>query len=276
MKTVEIKLSRDIDMLRVDALGDFHIGDEYTNIKDIKKTINKIKEDKNRYCVLNGDLMNNAITTSVSDTYKETMSPEKQLDFLTELLMPIKDKILVLTSGNHENRTSRAVDMSPLKELGYRLNLINRDEKKNRFMPDGGVLFLRVGEIKGKKATNKNKLRQICYSFYVGHGSGGGRKIGGKVNRLEDLKLIVDVDIYIHSHTHQAVIFPGIGLRLDTRNNSVQEIDKLYVNTGSYLNYGGYGQHKGYTPLSRRSPTIVLNGTKKEFDAYTLDMSVLK
>jgi hypothetical protein len=78
---------------------------------------------------------------------------------------------------------------------------------------------------------------------------------------------IVDADIYIHSHTHMAMTFRECFYRTDTRNSAVAEVDKLFVNTGSRLKYGGYGEAYEYKPNSRRSPTIYLNGTKKDYDA---------
>ena len=44
---------------------------------------------------MNGDLINNALKTSKSDTYKEQMTMEEEQDLLIELLTPIKNKILV-------------------------------------------------------------------------------------------------------------------------------------------------------------------------------------
>jgi hypothetical protein len=59
----------------------------------------------------------------------------------------------------------------------------------------GGVLFVRFGE------ESKHK-RKMCYTFYITHGSGGGKKEGGKANGLCDLASIVDTDIYLVPLNH--------------------------------------------------------------------------
>ena len=65
-----------------------------------------------------------------------------------------------------------------------------------KYSPTTALLFIRFG-----KNGNRTPHRPWLYTAYVTHGSGGGRKEGGKVNRLADLASIVDADIYIHAHT---------------------------------------------------------------------------
>ena len=264
MKTIKRDLSRKLRKIEIDVLGDLHIGDPQCNFKEIKRRIKDIKENRNLYCILNGDIINNGLKSSVSDIYEDTLSPKKQVDLAIELLEPIKHKILAITSGNHEYRTNKEVNLSPLGYIILSLGL------KNVYLDEGGVLFLRLGEINGQIATNKNKLRQVLYTFYLTHGSGGGRTYGGKVNQLMQLKSIIDTDIYIHSHTHLPITLPGTRLKVDSRNNSVQESDTLFLNTSATLNYGGYGQRKKYEPLSQKNPIIILDGKKKHFGVKIL------
>jgi hypothetical protein len=101
------------------------------------------------------------------------------------------------------------------------------------------------------------------YSCYCTHGSGGGRREGGKVNRLADLASIVDADIYIHAHTHLPLIFKESFFRVSGSNSSVALTEKLFVNTSAMLNYGGYGDKAGFKPASKSSPVIYLNGHKR-------------
>lgn len=121
------------------------------------------------------------------------------------------------------------------------------------------LLFIRFGR--------NNKGRKVCYTIYTTHGAGGGRKEGGKINRLADLAVIVDADCYIHSHTHLPAIFKESYFRVDTSNSSVAQVDKLFVNTASYLDYGGYGDKQGYKPNSKASPVIHLDGRHKRMRA---------
>ena len=107
----------------------------------------------------------------------------------------------------------------------------------------------------------------MCYTLYLLHGSGGGRKEGAKAIRLADMASIVDSDIYIHSHTHLPMIMKQGFYRIDVRNSTVEFVNKLFVNTAANLNYGGYGEAQEFKPSSKDTPVIHLNGTKKEFSA---------
>ena len=92
MKTVKVDLSADIDCLEIYTLADWHIGDKFCKISEIKDTLNYIKDTPNAYAILNGDLMNNATKTSVSDCYAEVMKPQEQLQIILPLwqLLPVQ------------------------------------------------------------------------------------------------------------------------------------------------------------------------------------------
>ena len=120
-------------------------------------------------------------------------------------------------------------------------------------------MFLRFGEDK--------KHRKVCYSLYMTHGSGGGRKEGGKINRLADLAGIVDADIYLMAHTHQPAAFRNTFYRCDPQNSSAQLVEHLFINTAAWLRYGGYGDRQSYKPASTINPVIILNGHTKSMKA---------
>jgi hypothetical protein len=103
--------------------------------------------------------------------------------------------------------------------------------------------------------------------MYVLHGSGGGRKEGAKAIRLADMASIIDTDIYSHAHTHLPMIMKQGFHRIDTRNSTVEKVDKLFVNTAANLRYGGYGEAGEFKPSSMQTPVIYLNGRRKEFTA---------
>jgi predicted phosphodiesterase len=254
MRTVKVELDKSLDSIEIYTLADWHIGDKYCNISEIKDTLNYIKNTPNAYAILNGDLMNNATKQSVSDCYAEEMKPQEQLQTLCDLIEPIKDKVLFITQGNHEARTYKTdgIDLTAImaKQLGI----------YDKYARVGGVLFLRFGE-------DRKHHRRMCYTFYITHGSGGGKKEGGKANGLCDLASIVDTDIYIHAHTHLPMVIKENFYRLDNKNSCVTEIEKLFVNSAATLSYGGYGQQFKFKPANTTSPIIYLDGHKKRFSA---------
>ena len=255
MKVIKIDLPKHHKCVEIHTLADLHIGDKFCDMEDIKKKINNIRDTPNAYCILNGDLMNNATKTSVSDCYAEELTPMEQVEMCIELLEPIKDKIIAITAGNHEKRTYIKEGIDITKFIAKQFNLLDR------YSPTSCFIFLRVGEM----VTGHR--RPVCYMIYCLHGSGGGRREGGKANRLADMASIVDADIFLHSHTHLPMIMKQAFYRTSPANSSIAKVDKLFVNTAATLDYGGYGEAFEFKPSSKDSPVIRLSGTTKFFDA---------
>ena len=215
-----------------------------------------MKNTPNAYCILNGDIVDNATKTSIGDTYTQEFNPMEQLQKAVEMFSPIKDKILCITHGNHENRTYKKEGINLSYLIAAQLGL------QDRYTPTSAVIFLRFG--KGNKHLHD---RKISYTIYALHGSGGGRKEGAKAIRLADMASIIDTDIYIHSHTHLPMVIKQAFHRIDVMNSTVAIVDKLFVNTAANLKYGGYGEAEEFKPSSMDTPVIYLNGKKKEFNA---------
>lgn len=257
MKTISINLDQDIEFLNLYVLSDWHIGDKACKIDDIKAHIERIREDKNAVVICNGDLLNNATKSSVSDSYAETMNPQQQIEMVTMLLEPIKEKIIGFANGNHEARTYRESGIDLSSCICSRIGILDR------YANEGGVIFLRFGMNK----HHKNESRRQCYTIYFTHGSGGGRKEGAKAIRLADMSSIVDVDVYIHSHTHLPMIMKESSYRVTPCSTSVQCCEKLFVNSSAQLSYGGYGQRYEFKPSSTAFVIVRLNGSKREMRA---------
>lgn len=256
MRSVRIDLPQTLDVVELHTFADWHIGDKACDLNAIKKEIEEVRDNPNAYVICNGDLVNNATKTSVSDCYAEVIPPQAQIDLLVELLEPIKDKILAMTQGNHEARTYRNDGIDLTQIVASRLGLLDN------YMREGGVIFLRFG-----KSSSKFHHRPVLYSLYCTHGSGGGRKEGAKAIRLAEMSGICDADCFLHSHTHLPLIMKQNYYRIDTTNSTVAEVEKLFVNTAAQLHYGGYGQTGEFKPSNRTSPIILLDGHKKNMKA---------
>lgn len=255
MKVIKIDLSSELKQIELHTFADEHIGDQHSDVKRVMQRIEYVKNTPNAYCILNGDIIDNATKTSIGDTYTQVFNPMEQLERATEIFEPIKDKILCITHGNHENRTYKKEGINLSRLLATQLGLAER------YTATSAVVFIRLGE--DKKAHG----RKFRYTLYVLHGSGGGRKEGAKAIRLADMASIVDTDIYIHSHTHLPMIMKQGFHRVDTCNSRVAFVNKLFVNTASNLDYGGYGEAGEFKPSSKDTPVIYLSGTEKHFEA---------
>lgn len=254
MVVIQRILPAEFESLQITVFADEHIGDPLSNHTALKERIEEVRATPNLYAILNGDLMNNATKTSVSDTYAETMSPQRQLDMLVTLFEPIKDKILCITPGNHELRTYVKEGVDLMAILAARLGVLNY------YAPTAAYMFLRFGQDVSNHRSNK-----ICYTFYITHGRRSGRTAGAKLNALVQLRDIVDADIYIHSHSHLPAVLRGVRQRPQQKDNKVVKQPVLYVNTAANLEYGGYGETFEFDPASTETPRIHLSGRHKAF-----------
>ena len=252
MKAIKCDLPP-FEVIEIHPMADLHIGDSNCAYNEILERIAYIKATPNAYVILDGDLMDTAIASSIGDTYAANLMPMEQLKHCVKLFEPIKDKILAVLPGNHENRVYKSDGIDTTELMCSQLGI------HDRYSPTTALLFIRFGEgFHGRKQL---------YTAYVTHGSGGGKKEGGKVNRLADLASIVDADLYIHGHVHLPVVFRESFFRVSGSNSSVAEVDKLFVNCGASLHYGGYGDKAGFKPASRKSPIIYLHGKKHDMYA---------
>ena len=254
MKVIKHDLPQ-FDTLEIYPLADVHIGDPLHDKKRAKQFINEVLEKENRYVIVNGDIINNATKHSVSDVYGEELTPNEQIEETVNLLKPIKDRILVITEGNHEARTYRQDGVLIMYQVAKRLNIFHS------YSEGAYLLFVKFGKSQGRKC------RKMPYAIYGKHGHGGGRKVGAKAIRLFEMAEVIDADVFIHSHTHVPMVLRKTFYRVDYRNEKATQIEQLFINTNAFLNYGGYGEEKGCAPTSTMYPKIILNGIKREMKA---------
>ncbi len=250
MKIIKRDLGKEYKSIRLLALADFHIGDSLCNTKLIKQVLDDVKQSEDTFIILNGDLINNGIKNSVSNIYDEKLTPMEQIIKLCELLEPIKDKILVIHSGNHEARTLKEDGLEIIRIVAKQLGI------EDRYSDTWWYLYLSLGY--GEKA------RPVMYTITGVHGYGGGRKSGGKINNLVEMSDKVIADIYIMSHTHTPIMTRNTIFVPDYQHRSLVKKDKYYLMTNSFLEYGGYGELLGYTPSTTEHQEMILSGTKKQ------------
>lgn len=255
MKVVLVELPGTIDKLKIEVFADLHIGDPHCDAQLIRERIAQVSKEPDTYCILNGDILNNATKTSVSDCYGESLPPMEQIQQAISLFEPIKDKLLAITTGNHERRTYNKEGIDLMEVFARQIGVYER------FSSASALLFVSFGNM------SRRQGRKMTYSLFVNHGTGGGRKEGAKAIRLADMASVVDADVYIHSHTHLPMIMKQSYYRVSTSNRSTVLTPKLFVNTSASLDYGGYGDAQEYKPACKDTPTIYLDGHKRSMTA---------
>ena len=232
------------DELYIHMLYDLHIGAETTDLNLIQKEIDLIAKDDNRYFVLGGDILDMAIVGSIASAYGS--QPHEDIKQFMSLFDPIMDKCLAAIKGNHENRLNKSVGIDILGLL----------------LPSdiyaGDTALLDVNYSKDSK-----------YSFFIFHGTGGGRTKGSKMNAAHRGKdVIVDADFYVSGHTHDTLYSKDKILLKE--NNHIKYKERRYLTCGSYLEWGGYAEAKLLPPGSLGSPIVKLH--KNELNDKTFSL----
>jgi predicted phosphodiesterase len=234
-------------------ISDLHIGAREAMVKEWDKFKKRLKEEDYSYIAIAGDMMNNGTKNSVTNVYEETMRPMEQKKWLVEQLSDIKDKILCVVPGNHENRSVKEVDDNPLYDVCCKLDI------EDKFRENMAVLILRLGNVKG------NGLKNPTYTGAVLHGSGGGTLTGSAINKNERFAYSFDgLDFMIVGHTHKPVNTVPSKIVVDKQNKRVSLKPFRVIVSTSWLNYAGYAIRKQLLPSTHSLNELHLCGSKKE------------
>jgi predicted phosphodiesterase len=254
LKLIKHELSSTFDKVELYPLTDLHIGDSNTDERLFKKFVRFIESEPNRFITLQGDLMNNALKNSVSNVYNESMPPREQKKFIIRELRPIADRILCVTGGNHEHRSAKDSDVDLMEDIAISLGVED-------YYSENGI-FLKV--TLGKKTENS---KRASYNILCVHGSGGGGKTGGSVNRLEDyLYAIEGLDLGIMGHVHKSFATAPSKICIDDKNECLRQRNFACVCASAWQSYGGYGFRMMLKPGRKGATPIMLHGKKKQVD----------
>lgn len=257
MRYIEAPLSADLSYVDLYAVSDVHRGNHMFNEKAWQTLLTRLKDDPHAYCVLNGDLVEAALKSSkFGDTYR-SMPPGEERRTVQRELEPIKHKVLCVTAGNHDERAAKDSDENAAQLIAEHLGLMDR------YAETGVVLDVSFGK------RHYDKSKPTSFAFYITHGRGGGRRPGGKINRIQELAYVVDgVDGYIMGHVHDLMSRIEYRYDVDPHNKMVRERPVAYVIAGSFLNYGGYAETAGYSPNAVSMPVLRLYEKKLKADAH--------
>ena len=237
------------DEVRLYGFSDWHFGSAECEEELIKRDIETVRKDDNARVIILGDLLQTDLKSSKGDIYHQKYSPSQQRRMVRELLTPIKEKILSMQGGNHDEYRSEE-DATPIADMAEMLGV--------PYCLGETILKIPVGK-------RKNNDNAFVYTFYGVHGWANGRKMGGKVNNLAGLTDVVPfADIYGIGHTHTQFTFKDVCYVPDLHNNQVLEKTRYFVNFGSYQGRGLYPRSKAMPGVCLGTPTIRLSGKEKK------------
>ena len=216
-------------------------------------------EQEDAYLILAGDLLNNSTRgTRFANPFDEVLRPREAKRRMTEYLKPLKDRILCVTSGNHEWRTTRDDD----QDLSY--DICSKLDIEHLYREN--MVFMRVSC--GKRKNEQTP--EATYGFCVTHGSGGGIYTGAAVNKSERFgNLIEGVDCMVTGHVHKGFVSKPSDIVMDTRNDKVSMRHYVVISCVSWLNYGGYAARAMLLPAQVCDPQRLRLSAKRDYKKIT-------
>lgn len=233
--------------VKIIPIFDMHIGAKEFKRSEFLDFIKQYKDDPDAYFVLGGDIINNGIKSSVSNSYNETIRPSDQKKQAIELLYPIKDKIICAVSGNHEQRSRKETDDDIIYDICSKLDI------DNVYREDIGFIFLKVP----KKSNSK---RYNTYTIAVTHGI-------KSLNNVSKFALGVSgLDIIIVGHTHKPSDTPQSRFVMVKRTCKVKKENFSVVVASSWLEWGDYASRAMLLPTARVKQEIILGDDEPTID----------
>ena len=230
--------------------GDIHYGHPTCDVERAQRMVDYCLE-KHIYVIGMGDYIEAGLRGSVGDSvYIQTLSPDKQIDFIENMFRPLADAGLLigLHLGNHEGRIKKETSV----------NLVSRMAKYL------GVPYL------GYASWSILYVGDQSYTLYSLHGSTGSKYVYTKLKALVDIAHNFDADILAMGHVHELAEEAILVQRVDKSRKMVIERKKYLILTGSYLQYDdSYAQEKGYPMGKLGSPKIKLFSEKKDIHVST-------
>lgn len=254
VKNIYKDYSSKFDTLQLCFISDAHIGSSDFDMNNLLSTLEYAASQENALVFFMGDIMNTAIIGSKSDPYEDILSPQQQLDTFERLLSLAKDdkqlvrvlqtlndtgKIVVVHSGNHEERITKAVGISPTKVAAD---------------------YAGVGEAFAQFYANTTiSLRQPLsptgkFDFkIVSHHGTGIKNIDG-IQRL--MRTIGNADLYVIGHIHKLMMTTERTIELDAEGSPMYH-DNMWVVLPS--NGGGtYGAGLSLPDTVKKASTWIL------------------
>ena len=230
------------------SIHDVHFGNECFNEKRWNKLKAEILSKPNHYCIIVGDMFENAIPNSKGDCFSQTHSPQEQKEWITQQLKDLKEHIICVLAGNHEyNRTTKACGLYPLYDCCLLAGI------ENLYRNAYAVVDIGVGQ---RGSSNK----QQRYVGYIVH-KARDNKNHSTAHTLEGF------DFMFFGHDHEPKDKPRAKLVYDNKNKTVSFKDVEIINNGAFLDFGGYGARDGYSPPASKIYKLFLNGREKDIQS---------
>ena len=241
-EVVNVEVKRG-EKIYIEPLGDIHYGHPACDLKRLRSRVNAIRDDPHRYWIGMGDYIENIRPYRPgrvdmrwnTEILKGEPDWDLQIRGIVEELKPIAHKCFGLLWGNHEwaNMTGMEFEDRLCNPLGA------------KFLGSSAFILMRI--LCDKKLVGE-------YVIFATHGNYSGSKVGGAINRMQDLSSVYDADIYLMGHVHTKAIHRDekISVGVVRGKPVVMKRTVIYGLTGCFLN----SYQKGVETYVDRKPML--------------------
>lgn len=257
-------------------LSDLQWGNRLVDKELFRKHIALIKSHPNHYVVFGGDNLDAVvagdkryqISSLDPEIYKTGWHYESILDrgieTFCEEVMPIKDRVIAVMSGNHEIAGNRLTQTNATRRIASILGV-----------PDAGY-SLGLGIKLINEHPKSKTITSVSYIIYIHHGSGSAQTKGGKVTRgIQKAQDWEGIDVHMRGHVHDPYEVPVIRgvLSWNSYRNRLRFLSKEIpvISSGSYLRARSEGTARIPTEPGYEEP-FVSYSEMKEYSLVKLGM----
>jgi len=176
------------------AIGDVHIGAYACDKQAFVDIIAKIKKDRNGFVILMGDLLDAVLAGdrryNAYEADPDLITFKSQVDWTLAQLKPIRNKILGIIEGNHEEKIK--------KQVGYDFTEFMAEQLGCRYLHQSSMIHL--------------ETPWKTYKILAMHGIGGGATVGGQLNKIrrmiQNFYTAPDLVLVGHFHRLDSIVVP--------------------------------------------------------------------
>lgn len=263
IKEVSIPYKKSNADFHLYCLGDIHAGTIHCVEKHIIRKVNEIKQSPNTYWIGMGDYAEwitpsdkrfDPAQKSIADWVEPDNIAHCEVQWLTDLLSPIKDKCIGLLYGNHENS----------------IRVWNHDNVQKNLCDALGVDNLGYSAfVKLRFYREKSNDSHVITGAFT-HGSSGAITEGAKLMALMRWMKAMDADIYGYAHIHDYI--PKSLSRITSNDGKIKSKVSIGATTGSWFRtytkgiIASYGEQKTYPPCEIGCAMFLINPNTGSLD----------
>jgi len=224
--------------IKVIPMADLHYGANFCDKEKLERYIDWVLKEDDAYIILLGDLVECASRYSVGSGVYDQMKPQQQAIEIIKHLEPIKHKLLLYISGNHELRT--------YNQLGFDIGYFIAEKLGVPYFSEPTHLDITFAD--------------YTFTFFCWHGRSNAMTEGGKLNAaLYPLSFTEFCHFYISGHVHDKSGKEKERISRDLATGELIRRKQYIIITGSFLEYfNTYASRSGYPPPSSGTMVAVL------------------